>query len=232
MRTVGARPDRRSETFWNFLKRPGEQELLDMTAVQCSRVAQNQKFPMETTHSKSQAPNDSLPHGRAQTRLLTSFVSVCVFAGLQMVAAIPASAQHRTSTLTSSWSNAGSTAFMRFTWRRIDGNTALYSSDLATELTGNTLRLFNTYKRDPFGKYARCGGLGCDLGRGQLLSTISFEPRGGLFIVRNASGTASFLTGAQCTLRGTRDMQELVCRTSQTPTSVAMPSAFIFSPGT
>lgn len=173
-----------------------------------------------------------LPSCGSQTRFLAIFTSLLGVAGLHLLAGTTVTAQQRSSSLASRWSNAATTAFMRFTWRRIEGDATLYSSDLSTELTGNTLRIFNAYKRDPFGKYARCGGLGCDLARGQLVSTISFESSGGAFIVRSASGSASFLTGSQCMLRGVRDMQELVCRSSKTPASVAMPSIFVFSPGT
>jgi hypothetical protein len=98
------------------------------------------------------------------------------------------------------------------------------------QIKQNTLNIYNTYKLDPFGKNARCGGLGCDLGKGALVATLKFEPKGSSFIVREASGKAGFLTGARCRIvDGYAPVLE--CASNKSPASSNMQSVFRFAPG-
>ncbi len=141
----------------------------------------------------------------------------------------PAFAQQRNSSLIQAWSDANKT-FVSFSWLRAEDNQEIYSSALYTEISQNTLSIYNTYKLEPFGKNARCGGLGCDLGKGQLVGSLKFEPKGSRFIVHEASGKAGFMVGAQCSVVDSYALV-LECVSSKTPASSNMPSIFRFSPG-
>jgi hypothetical protein len=142
----------------------------------------------------------------------------------------PAFAQQRNSSLSEVWGDANK-GFVSFSWLRAEDNREIYSSALYTEISQNTLSIYNTYKLEPFGKNARCGGLGCDLGKGQLVGSLKFDPKGSRFIVREASGKAGFLAGAQCRVVESY-MKVLECLSSKTPASSDMPSIFRFAPGT
>lgn len=137
-------------------------------------------------------------------------------------------AQQGNRSLSQAWSDANK-AFVSFSWSRAEDNQEIYSSALHTEISQNTLSIYNTHKLDPFGKNARCGGLGCDLGKGQLVATLKFEPKGNRFIVREASSKAGFLTGAQCRLVAGY-MVVLECTSNKSPASSNMPSIFRFTP--
>ncbi|MBE9009140.1 hypothetical protein IQ250_02850 [Pseudanabaenaceae cyanobacterium LEGE 13415] len=140
------------------------------------------------------------------------------------------SAQQSNRTLRQAWSDAN--GFVSFGWLRAEDGGEIYSSAVYVEVKQNTLNIYNTYKLDPFGKNARCGGLGCDLGKGQVVGTLNFEPQGSQFIVRNASGQASFLKGARCRV-AEGYVKVLECTSTQNPASRAgMSSIFRFTPGT
>ena len=98
-------------------------------------------------------------------------------------------------TLEAGW--VDSSGFTSFAWLRSDDNRELYSSAVYLSLSGNKLSIYNTYNAAPLGQLARCGGLGCDLGKGQLLATLEVVPQGSnRYLVTNASQKASFLQGA------------------------------------
>lgn len=81
------------------------------------------------------------------------------------------------------------------------------------------------------GKYSRCGGLGCDLGKGQLIAALNFESRGNVLIIQSATGKAAFLNGARCKLVES-DLKILECTSKQNPNPDAkIPSIFRFTPG-
>lgn len=159
-----------------------------------------------------------------------SFFRTLVVVGLtQGMIISPTLAQQKNNSLSQVWKDANKT-FVSFDWLRAENNTVIYSSALYTEISQNTLSIYNTYKLEPFGKSVRCGGLGCDLGKGQLVGTLKFEPQGNRFIVREASGKAGFLTGAQCSVKDSYALI-LECISSKTPASSNMPSIFRFAPG-
>jgi hypothetical protein len=132
-------------------------------------------------------------------------------------------------TLEAAWANRGFTAF---SWIRMDDSHSLYNGTVYTEVTGNTLSIYNSYLRSPLGQLARCGGLGCDLGKGALIATLEVEPQGNSFIVKSASGSASFLQGAVCNVLQTDYPPVLECISNQSPAFSNIPSRFRFSPGT
>jgi hypothetical protein len=138
-------------------------------------------------------------------------------------------AQQSNLTLSETWEDGK--GFTSFEWLRAENKRELYSSAVYIEVNRNTLNIYNTYKLDPFGKYARCGGLGCDLGRGGLVTTLNFESRGNLFTVQSATGKAGFLKGAQCRIMRSY-LKILECISFQNPAGVNMSSIFRFSPGT
>lgn len=139
------------------------------------------------------------------------------------------SAQQKNLTLSDAWTDGN--GFTLFNWLRSEGAGIIYSSAVYIEVKQNTLTVYNTYKLDPFGRYARCGGLGCDLGKGQLISILNFVYQDNLFIVKSASGKAKFLQGAQC--RVLKDyMKFLECKSTQNPTpNTSTSSIFRFAPG-
>ena len=63
------------------------------------------------------------------------------------------------------------------------------------------MTLYNSHQLEPLGQNARCGGFGCNLAKGSLVATLTFERQGNLFVVREASERASFLQGAKCRLK-------------------------------
>ena len=160
----------------------------------------------------------------------TIFLTTLLIVGLaQNLVISPAFAQQKNRSLSQVWSDANKN-FVSFKWLRAEDDREIYSSALYTEISQNTLNIYNTYKLDPFGKNARCGGLGCDLGKGQMVGTLKFEPQGGRLIVREASGKAKFLAGAQCSVIGEYWLV-LECRSNRSPNSGNMLSIFRFSPG-
>ena len=132
-------------------------------------------------------------------------------------------------TLQDSWTDAP--GFASFTWARDEDGREIYSSAVYLTLSDNQLSIYNTYNAAPLGHLARCGGLGCDLGRGQLLATIEVVKQGQhLFTVMSTSDKASFLQGAQCRIDESY-LQVFECFSLRGP-NLEMPSVFMFSPGT
>jgi hypothetical protein len=160
---------------------------------------------------------------------MSFFKKLLVIGVIQGTIISPVSAQQTNKSLSQVWGDANK-AFISFSWLRAEDDREIYSSALYTEISQNTVSIYNTYRLEPFGKSARCGGLGCDLGKGQLVGTLKFEPKGNRFIVREASGKAGFLAGAQC---GVIEGYALIleCTSSKTPASSNMPSIFRFAPG-
>ena len=132
-------------------------------------------------------------------------------------------------TLQDIWADAA--GFASFTWARDVDGSEIYSSAVYLSLSDNQLSIYNTYNTAPLGHLARCGGLGCDLGRGQLLANLEVARQGqNLFTVTSTSDKASFLQGAQCRI-DEGYLQVLKCSSLRGPNS-EMPSIFTFSPGT
>jgi hypothetical protein len=104
-------------------------------------------------------------------RKSTFFTTLLAIGCIQSLIISSAFSQPKNSSLSQTWSNANKT-FVLFSWSRAEDNREIYSSALYTEVSQNTLKIYNTYKLEPFGKNARCGGLGCDLGQGQLVGTL------------------------------------------------------------
>ena len=132
-------------------------------------------------------------------------------------------------TLQDNWTNA--TGFASFTWSRNEDGNEIYASTVYLSLSGNQLSIYNSYNIAPLGHLARCGGLGCDLGRGQLLANLEVTKQGqNLFTVTSTSDNVSFLQGAQCRIEESY-LQVFDCFSLRGPNS-EMPSVFTFSPGT
>ena len=161
---------------------------------------------------------------------MTFFRTLVVVGVVQGMISSPILAQDRNSPLGQVWPDANK-AFLLFSWSRVEDNEEIYSSALYTEISQNTLNIYNTYKLEPFGKSARCGGLGCDLAKGQLVASLKFESNGNRFVVRESSGKAGFLTGAKCRVLEENYLLVLECRSNKTPDSINMPSIFRFAPG-
>lgn len=132
-------------------------------------------------------------------------------------------------TLETVW--ADGSGFANYVWLRTEDEGELYSSAVYLSLSGNSLSIYNTYNAAPLGHSARCGGLGCDLGKGQLLATLEVVPQGSnRYTVINTSEKTSFLQGAQCKVTGSY-FQFFECFSPSGP-SADLPSTFRFTPGT
>ena len=135
----------------------------------------------------------------------------------------------QTQTLESTWTDGY--GFTNFTWLRSDDNRELYSSTVYLSLSGNSLDIYNTYSAAPLGHLARCGGLGCDLGKGQLLASVEFtQQNDGTYFVTSASDKADFLQGASCAVNESF-LPVLECFSSRGP-GADISSIFRFLPGT
>jgi len=136
--------------------------------------------------------------------------------------------QQSSQSLQSRWSDG--VGFVTLNWLRASDRATLYSSTVYLSVTGNRISVFNTYAKEPFGQLARCGGLGCDLGKGALVATLDLVPKGNSLSVQNASAKASFLKGATCSV--VEDyLQVLECSSSKGAQG-SLPSLFVFAPGT
>ena len=139
-------------------------------------------------------------------------------------------AQQNGVTLGQKWD--GANGFAVYEWVRIEDREKLYSNAIAIKTSGIKASFFNTFKTAPFGQFARCGGLGCDLGVGRKIAQVDFAPRGDYFVVTRASGGLAFLLGSACYLVGNY-MLILECGSAKTPAgNVDMPSIYRFVPGT
>ena len=139
-------------------------------------------------------------------------------------------AQPISATLEQRWTDGQ--GFATYTWMRAEDRGDLYSSDIVIRVSGNRATFFNTFKVAPFGKYARCGGLGCDLGVGQQIAQLDFTQRGEHFVVMRASGGLAFLLGSDCHLKQSY-LRTLECQSAKNPAGVNnMPSIYKFEPGT
>ena len=132
-------------------------------------------------------------------------------------------------TLETVW--ADGSGFASYEWFRTEDEGELYASAVYLSLSDNSLSIYNTYNAAPLGHSARCGGLGCDLGKGQLLATLEVVSQGSnRYTVVNTSEKTSFLQGAQCRVAGSY-FQFFECFSLSGP-SADLPSTFRFSPGT
>lgn len=125
----------------------------------------------------------------------------------------------------------GFDGFYSYSWQRSDNERPLYQSAVFALSRGNKLCIYQTVQQDPFGSLALCGGLGCDLDRGELIAALEFEPSAdGTLIVESTTGLASFMRGAVCQVDASY-LPTLVCRSSQSPNSQIQGDAIIvFAP--
>jgi hypothetical protein len=125
----------------------------------------------------------------------------------------------------------GSHGFISYQWLRPEDKEPLYQSTLFMTTNGNIMCLYQSAYKDPFGSLARCGGLGCDLNRGELVSILEFKQNtDGKLVVHSPTGSASFLRGAVCQVDADY-VPTLVCRSSQSPSPEVQGDAIIiFAP--
>lgn len=127
------------------------------------------------------------------------------------------------------WTGQG---FAFLQWLRVEDESVLYRSEVFMTTDSNQLNVYNTFKKEPFGSLARCGGLGCDLEQGNLVATLTFASgQNGTLLVSAATGSARFMQGARCQIEQSY-LPVLTCYTEQGPNSINVPSMIRFSPGT
>lgn len=121
--------------------------------------------------------------------------------------------------------------FFSYTWLRPEDREPLYKSAVFAVSKGNKLCVYESVHQDPFGSLARCGGLGCDLKKGELVAILEFKPNtDGTLLVQSATGSTSFMRGAVCQVDKSY-LPKLVCRPSQSPASQVQGDAIIvFAP--
>lgn len=162
-------------------------------------------------------------------KIAISILSVALLLSCTLEAKAQGLKVAQSQTLQDSWADAP--GFASFTWARDEDGREIYSSSVYLSVSDNQLSIYNTYNTAPLGHLARCGGLGCDLGKGQLLATLEVVKQGqNLFTVTSTSDKASFLQGAQCRIDESY-LQVFKCFSLRGPNS-EMPSIFTFSPGT
>lgn len=135
--------------------------------------------------------------------------------------------QQTSQTLQSAW--GFSSGFTFFHWLRAEDKGKVYSSTVHILVKNNKLSIFNAYQREPLGQLARCGGLGCDLGKGSLIATLKFLRQGDRFIIKTTSSKATFLKGASCKVDKT-GLSSLECLSDEGPQG-KFPSLFKFLSG-
>jgi len=125
----------------------------------------------------------------------------------------------------------GADGFFSYTWLRLEDEKPFHESVVFAVSKGNTLCLYQSIQQDPFGSLALCGGLGCDLKRGELVAILEFKPNtDGTLLVQSVTGLVSFMRGAVCQVDASY-LPTLVCRSSQSPSSQVQGDAIIvFAP--
>lgn len=127
-----------------------------------------------------------------------------------------------------------------YKWIRNEDGYVLHKTTMFATAKGNTITLFRSQERDPFGGYSRCGGFPCWLEAGSKIGEITLSPRGNEWAIVDASKSASFLKSASCSLLANElGGQELRCRRKNGPYSqdsnrlIEIDSTFSFEdPGT
>ena len=65
------------------------------------------------------------------------------------------------------------TGFYTYLLGRAEDNKVLYKSIIFLEPEEEKISIYRAIGKDPLGRYTRCGGLGCDLEKQDLIGTIN-----------------------------------------------------------
>jgi hypothetical protein len=100
---------------------------------------------------------------------------------------------------------------------RAEDNKVLYQSTVFLKPVGEKVSIYRTVKKDPLGKFIRCGGLGCDLEKHDLIGTLNIKnSSSGLRVVR-ATGSSKFLLNSICSYQEGPNDYSLLCRSKILP---------------
>ncbi|NER81882.1 MAG: hypothetical protein F6K42_20420 [Leptolyngbya sp. SIO1D8] len=122
----------------------------------------------------------------------------------------------------------GFDGFYSYSWQLPENERPIYQNAVFVLSRGNNLCVYQTVQLDPFGSLALCGGLGCDLEKGELIAELEFTPNAdGTLLVQSTTGLASFMRGAVCQVDASY-LPTLVCRSPQSPNSQVQGDVIIF----
>ncbi len=213
----------RSVSF--ILVKSGSSDELESQSLAHNAITLPMLKSFRTVQNLQKQKHMSIAVGKIAISILSA--ALLLSCGLEVKAQRLQVAQNQT--LQDSWADAP--GFASFTWIRDEDGGEMYSSTVYLSLSGNNLDIYNTYNAAPLGHLARCGDLGCDLERGQLLANLEVVKQDqNLFTVKSTSDKVSFLQGAQCRIDESY-LQVFECFSLRGPNS-EMPSVFTFSPGT
>jgi hypothetical protein len=104
-----------------------------------------------------------------------------------------------------------------YSWIRKDDSRVLHTAEIFVVLDGNTMALYRSQMKDPFGGFSRCGGFPCSLEPGTLLGKLVFEASGSDWRIVQATDKSVFLAGAVCSLSRLDGRGSLSCHRGNGP---------------
>ena len=114
---------------------------------------------------------------------------------------------------------------------RAEDNKVLYQSAVFLQPVGDKVSIYREIKKDPLGKFTRCGGLGCDLEKQDLIGTLDIANSSSGLRVVGATGSSKFLLNSICSYQEGPNDYSLFCRSKTLPNGVTMDTAVAFIPG-
>lgn len=123
------------------------------------------------------------------------------------------------------------TGYYTYLLETAEDNKVLYKSIVFLEPEEEKISIYRAIGKDPLGRYTRCGGLGCDLEKQDLIGTINITNRSSGLRVVNATGASKFLLNSTCSAKEDRFATSLFCRSKTLPNGQAMNTVVAFIPG-
>ena len=123
------------------------------------------------------------------------------------------------------------TGYYTYLLGRAEDNKVLYKSIVFLEPEGEKISIYRAIGKDPLGRYTRCGGLGCDLEKQDLIGTVNITNSSSGLRVVAATGASKFLLNSTCSAKEDRFATSLFCRSKTLPNGQAMNTVVAFIPG-
>jgi len=94
---------------------------------------------------------------------------------------------------------------------RKQDNRVLHESNLFSKVKSDAVLLYRAVETDPFGSLGRCGGFPCWLSPADKVGELRIRSQNSRFVIENASGLASFLQDAVCSISANEISAVLKC---------------------